>query len=390
MFYLSGVRSLVRTHPLALIFALALVARLACVAIIVAVAPQGLNPDEGNFWSMAGDVARGDAQNLVGGRRAIYEAAPLFVRLLALVHLITGPPMWPARVLLGVIGAGVAVMTTVFARHVVRSERVALAAGVAVALWPSMVVYSVLVLKDVLVWAVLAGLAIGTARLSQAVGPRRAVVFAVWAGCLLLLGGLRAHTLVIAAWSLLPAAWFTARRFRPQAVLAAAALAVVIPALSGSGPGGAGLALAGAQNIETRQAAMGMGATTAIEHEASADTPAGLATRVAHGLPQVLLGPFPSQEVSSQAARLAKIEVLMWWLALGLTVVAGAARSLRWRPLVQPSLVALGLLLVYAIVEGSVGTAFRHRAQITWIIAVTASAGAAALWRSFRRQDDPT
>jgi hypothetical protein len=105
------------------------------------------------------------------------------------------------------------------------------------------------------------------------------------------------------------------------------------------------------------------------------------------GLAYFLLAPFPwAIESTLQLAALP--EVLLWYAVIPFTLL-----GLR-RALVRPRsgvLLIVGVLVVsvtsYALVEGSFGTAYRHRSQFLPLFFVFAGAGLARWWGGRRRRD---
>lgn len=90
------------------------------------------------------------------------------------------------------------------------------------------------------------------------------------------------------------------------------------------------------------------------------------------GLSHALLAPAPwwlSREIDA----LTIPDMLIWYVILG----AGAATSVRerakWRLWLPLALFAVGLLLLLALVEGNVGTLYRHRAMVIPAVAILAS-----------------
>jgi hypothetical protein len=73
---------------------------------------------------------------------------------------------------------------------------------------------------------------------------------------------------------------------------------------------------------------------------------------------------------------LAELENVIW-LVLYAAGIAGLAVAIRRRDalLAFPIVVSAGLVLVSALSQGNVGTAFRHRGQVAWSVALLAALG---------------
>jgi hypothetical protein len=50
--------------------------------------------------------------------------------------------------------------------------------------------------------------------------------------------------------------------------------------------------------------------------------------------------------------------------------------------MVFPVIVATGIVIQYALSEGNVGTAYRHRGEFVWVVALLAALGAHAIVRT--------
>ena len=93
------------------------------------------------------------------------------------------------------------------------------------------------------------------------------------------------------------------------------------------------------------------------------------------GLVAVSIRPFPWEEWTSSRRFMASAESVFW---LPLIIAAGAGIWCRRRELALiafPALLAVTVLVSGAVTHGNLGTAFRHRGQILWALAVLASAG---------------
>jgi hypothetical protein len=107
-------------------------------------------------------------------------------------------------------------------------------------------------------------------------------------------------------------------------------------------------------------------------------------------LPYVLWAPFPW--AGTRFRDLAVLpEALGWYAVQLLTIVAFVAygRS-RWREFFLPVVFAGGLVFVFSIIEGNVGTIYRHRVMLFPAAFPLAAMGALWLWTWWRnRQTAP-
>lgn len=109
--------------------------------------------------------------------------------------------------------------------------------------------------------------------------------------------------------------------------------------------------------------------------EATSDEGLILARTIAYlptGLAHAMLAPFP-WALRRPVEWLTIPEMLLWYLSI---MLAGAtlwrSRAL-WRYLTIPALYVLGLVLLFAMVEGNVGTAYRHRGMLSPLVLLLAA-----------------
>jgi hypothetical protein len=251
--------------------------------------------------------------------------------------------------------------------------------------------------------------------------------------CLFLLGHLRLHTLVVAAIATVLASFFGRPERRPHRVVALTAVALVVPWLVGIGPGGFELmtdfgslearrlanaedarsALLDAEALKRQQLAellakespftlpqiaeeVGLTVAEVRELKKDLETDPGsdaqqtvpvedssvLDPNLRHlprGVVAMLVEPFPWQQPTSSAFRFAQLETLIWYPLLILAIVGlpGAFKELE--VMAFPLLAGGGVLLMYALAEGNLGTAYRHRGEFVWVVIVLAILGAKGL-----------
>lgn len=106
------------------------------------------------------------------------------------------------------------------------------------------------------------------------------------------------------------------------------------------------------------------GASSSFGEQLDPSTPTGALLALPVGLVYLLFAPFP-WAVSSLLQLLTLPEVLLWYALVPFTLV-GLRRA--WSDAPREILIPIGILAVvlstYALVEGNIGTAYRHRAQI--------------------------
>ncbi len=103
----------------------------------------------------------------------------------------------------------------------------------------------------------------------------------------------------------------------------------------------------------------------------------------------MLLRPYPWTGTDNARLQLARAETLLWYPMLALAVLGLVRLRDRARVLAFPLVVGGGTAVMWALVEGNFGTAYRHRGEFVWAVAVLAAAGLTVLAaRRGRRSPD--
>jgi len=397
-------------HPGLAAFAVAALLR-GLVATGLTLAVEGpVFGDDYFYWALArrialGSVAMGADESSADARNAA------FIWPLVVLYRVFGPrelvaPLWAA--LMGSLTAGFTAITAARAA----GPRAGLVAGGVVALLPSVVLWSSITLKDSSVWAVLAAMAAVAAAASDA-HRRRLLGLGALAGLLaLLMGYLRWHTLIVLSLALVFAALLGPRNGRLARTGGAALLALVVPMAIGIGPLGIDFVRSVGSLEERRQANAEHAATAFVDpsdHIAGAFGPGGSASptpsvragkeanvppqevwfrpvgagadlqALPRGVSVMLLEPYPWDRVRNNSMRMAQIENVLWYPVLALALVGLRDAWRRRSHVIFPLAAWAGLMVLYALVEGNFGTAFRHRAEFVWAVAIMAGVGLARL-----------
>lgn len=465
-------------HPILLIFSVALLVRIGAILLIEQLPSGTFALDDSTYSGMARDVAEQNRGVWDPFTHQLYRATFAFVAPLTLIYSVFGAFSPAGEVFVAIVGAGVAALVAFIALRFT-APRWALAAGASVALFPSQVLWSSLLLKDSSVWLGLAGLGAIAAVATRRTSIKWLILLAIAAaGGLFYLAFLREHTLVVAAWSLPLAMAFSARRLRLHRIAGAVALTIAVPWIAGTGPAGWTL-VTNAGSLEARRALNAQQAASAfVEDEPEAapeqteqvqalrgdiglkrkmiaelearaqelekvasETGAGgrptaearsarsevkeIETEVEQleaavvaeqdrmkelvggsdvapaegierldpdlvhlpkGLFVMLFEPVPWSTEGSTTMRAARFESILWYPLLALAALGLVrARKVLWA-LAFPILAGGGMLFVYALTEGNIGTAYRHRGEFVWVVCLMAGLGAAevATWRADR------
>lgn len=262
--YLMRLRLMLTNRPVLAIFCLAFVSRSALVALATVLVDGPVFGDDATYSLMARQVANGLTGTWDEYTHTLYRSTATFSLPLTAVYMVLGENEIYGQLLAALFGAATAALTTRLALEVV-GRRWALAAGVVMALFPSQVLWSSLILKDPAVWAVGAGLATVVALTARRQSYAGLASFGLGAGIgLLLMAHLRAHTLVVAAWALALASGVgVSGRARWYRGVLGTGLAVLVPLLLGLGPGGADV-VTNAGSLESRRYFNALDAATAF------------------------------------------------------------------------------------------------------------------------------
>jgi len=435
------------SHPLAFIFLLALVVRVFIAVVLTRYFSGTLLLDDTTYHQMAVDMAAGRTAHWDEFTNTLYWGTATFMVPVTFLYKVFGPQAIVAQLMIGIVGSLTALFVTRLAMEFL-SVRWALAAGCFMALLPSQAFWSSMLLKDAFVWFVLSGLGLTIAVAARSGGRKLLMLMSIAGVLLIALSYLRLHTLVVASWALMIAMFFGIRAFRTLRVGSAVVVATLVPLIFG-GIGAAGLSLAtNAGSLEDRRFQNAVGANTAIVDatesvppwqeveqlegeaarlEAAATTaspeeaegfreeatelreqiialeaqraqfegrPARPAETgpldpdIAHlprGLSVMLIEPFPLPYRGTIGLRLARLEALLWYPLLFLAGAGIVRAREHLRQLAFPLVAGVGIVVMYALTEGNIGTAHRHRGEFVWVIALLAALGLARLRGSSTR-----
>jgi hypothetical protein len=376
-------------HPVGVSFAVALALRVTLALAVTVLRDGTLFLDDATYSSVAQAVADGDVQ-LNNDAKGMYLRTEALLGPITLLYRILGPVTLAGQLYVALSGAVAAALVARLALEMV-SPRWALAAGLIAATLPSQVLWSSLILKDALVWASLAGLAVAVAVAGRSTGRRLAAAALPIAAVVVILGYLRLYTLEIALVAIVLASLFSTRDARLLRVAGATALLLCVPLLFGMGVAGEKL-VKSSRNPATQRALSAEGNTRVVEPDTVSTHVGDQVNYLPEGVAVVALRPWPWEpSPGSTGMTLARAEAVYWY-ALVLLALIGLSRAWQWRrALAFPVFAAGALLVAYGLTEGNLGTAYRHRGEIVWAVAVFAVLGTQRLWqwREQRRASVP-
>ena len=408
-------RDWVVLHPI-LTSAIVAVAARVLVSVVIFVRSGGhLFLDDETYDYIARAKAR-NGSNWDFGTQKLYELTATYLVPVTWLYRLA----WPTAIFGQLVSAAFGVGAVVGVAWLVRrrlSPAWAVSAGMVAALFPSQVLWSSLMLKDAAVWAVLAGIGVVLYH-----PPRRGLMpVAAWlAGIgvlLFLLGHLRHHTLVVACWSVILVTVLERGRDRWVGI-GAVLIALVVPLAIGIGVGVI-YRVRDSGSLSERRYLNSLGANTRLVEGATTTTvtvpvepaPAGptgpggsdaagppaapststptttttlveedqfedaIGANVRHipkGLAAMLVRPYPWERQSSSGAGLARVETLVWYPLLALALL-GVVVCIRRRSMLYLVFILVGVSTMYALAEGNLGTAYRHRGEFVWTSVVLAA-----------------
>jgi hypothetical protein len=319
-----------------------------------------------------------------------------FTYATAWLYYLLGHELMAAKFLNCVLGALVPVATFSLGKEL-GGGRVARFAAVAAAVFPSLVLWSTLNLKDVMIVLLLTATMLATIRFARAPTVFAAVLALV---PFFLIESLRVYVFYLLGW-LMPLTFFVLHRvpWRRRLVIGAPfAIAVLSVVYLTNETQALGLRYLTDKRLEALDSSRAFGANAAesgIDIEKVPRSEGGTQIQLVNAprvLPYVLFAPFPWQ--ARRPRDLAAVpEVLAWYGIMALAVVALVAYGRRrWRELFLPVLYGAGMVAIFSIIEGNVGTIFRHRSMLMPPAFVLAGLGLVWLdgWRARRRGQEPT
>jgi hypothetical protein len=288
------------------------------------------------------------------------------VYLVAAVYGLVGRNMLAVQLMNSVFGAVTAVVIYLCAHHVFQNSRVARIAGLAVAFYPSLVLWSAQGLKDGPTVLCLAIAILATLKLGQKLTVKYMVVLL----CVLLsLIALRFYifymiSMAIAGAFIIGMQQISATSFARQftaVILLGVALTYVGVTRSATAQFeryGNLKQLQHSRIDQARSAASGFG------KDVDVSTTAGAVSTIPMGVMYLLFAPFPWQ-ITSLRQSITLPEMIIWWLSFPLLVL-GLWFAVKYRlRMISPILIfTVMLTLAYSMFQGNVGTAYRQRAQL--------------------------
>lgn len=288
------------------------------------------------------------------------------VYLVGAIYALVGRNMLATQLVNSVLGAATSIIIFLLAQHVFNNSRVSRVAAIAVAFYPSLVLWSSQGLKDGPTVFFLALAILATLKLGQKLSLKYIAV--------LLCSLLAVLTLRFYVFYMLALAVGGAFAIGMQAITATSFLrqfaAIILVGLALTYFGvtrSATVQFERYGNLETVQRSrldLAQSAQSGFGRDVDVSTTSGALSTIPLGLIYLLLAPFPWQ-LASLRQSITLPEMVVWWVSLPLLVL-GFWFAIKYRlRMISPILIFTVMLTVaYSIFQGNVGTAYRQRAQL--------------------------
>jgi hypothetical protein len=314
---------------------------------------QGLSGDN-YFQSIANQFVLGEG----GGWGMVY--------MVAAIYAIVGRNLLAVQLVNSVLGAATAVVIFLCAHQVFKNVRVSRLAGIAVAFYPSLVLWSSQGLKDGPIVFCLALAILATLKLGEKLSFRYVVVLV----CVLMsLWSLRFYVFymicaAIAGAFIIGMQELTATSFARQlAAVLLIGLALTYFGVTRS----ASIQMERYGSLERVQRGrldMVRRADSGFGRDVDVSTTTGALASIPMGTVYLLFAPFPWQ-VGSLRQSITLPEMVIWWASFPMLIL-GLWFAIKYRlRMISPILIfTVMLTLAYSVFQGNVGTAYRQRAQL--------------------------
>jgi 4-amino-4-deoxy-L-arabinose transferase-like glycosyltransferase len=299
----------------------------------------------------------------------------------AAIYGLVGRNLLAVQFFNAVVGAATAPIIFLCARHIFQNLRVAKVAALAVAFYPSLVLWSSQGLKDGPIVFILALTMLATLKL----GERLSIKYMLVLG-LSLFGVLSLRFYIFYMLSAAAVGAFLIG-MRPQTSQSLARQLAIVLVL------GVGLTYFGVMRmasatfeqygslemVQRSRADLVRSANTGFGGDVDVSTASGALSAVPLGMAYLLLAPFPWQ-LASLRQSITLPEMIVWWVSFPLLLIGiWFTLKYRLRQALPILLFTTMLTFAYSIFQGNVGTAYRQRSQILVFYFIFVAVGAVLL-----------
>ena len=312
----------------------------------------------------AGDkLAMVTAEKFVGGGTSSGWGMVYFV---SAIYGLVGRNMLAVQLVNSILGAATAVIIFLCAHHVFNNLRVARLAAMAVAFYPSLVLWSSQGLKDGPIVFCLALSILATLKLGQKLSLKYLLILIFSLAALLSLRFYVFYMLcaAIAGAFLIGMQSLSASSFARQFVaIMAVGLAMTYIGVTRS----ASIQFeryGSLERVQRSRSDLAERADSGFGKDVDVSTTSGAISTIPMGITYLLFAPFPWQ-VASLRQSITIPEMVIWWASVPLLVL-GLWFAIKYRlRMISPILIfTVMLTFAYSVFQGNVGTAYRQRAQL--------------------------
>jgi 4-amino-4-deoxy-L-arabinose transferase-like glycosyltransferase len=292
------------------------------------------------------------------------------------IYLLLGRNIFAAQSFCAVVGAATAPLVFFCAKKIFNNLQVAKVSALAIAVFPSFVIWSGQLLKDGLIifLLVLAMTMVLELQKKFSYAALALLIFALFGTLSLRFYIFYMVVVAVAGSFLIGISNSEKSMFRRLAAVVLIGIALLYLGVGRN----ASIELtkfANLERIQSSRANLASAADSGFEKEADVSTTEGAISAIPLGLAYLMFAPFPWQAANVRQA-ITIPEVLFWWAMMPFLVI-GLIYSVRHRlrntfPIL---LFSLMLTLSYSIFQGNVGTAYRQRTQIQVFLFIFISAG---------------
>ena len=347
--------------------------------------PDAKAYDEWGFMLM--QYLTGQVPELSSNVREFAEGGTGFYYIVAAIYSITGRNPLCIQFLNAFAGAGTVIVIYLCAQHIFLNKRVARISAILIAIFPTFIVWTSQALKD--------GLIIFLLSLTILAALKLQAKFSIYCVITILLGLAAIYSLRFYIFFMLSSAVIGGLVLGPNLSLGKLAQRVFIIILIGGSLTYLGILQSASVQIErlgsleqaqaTREG-MRYAAESSYGENTDVSTVSGLLAVLPIGLVYLMFSPFP-WEISNFRQLVTLPEVIAWWssiplLALGLWF----AFRHRLRSTMVILIFTFMLTFAYSILQGNVGTAYRHRAQIQIFLFIFVAVGWCVLQEHFENE----
>lgn len=287
------------------------------------------------------------------------------IYLVAGVYKLVGRNMLATQLVNCVIGAATAPIIFMCAHHIFSNLRVARLAGLFVAFFPSLVLWSSQGLKDGPIVFLLALAMLATLKLGEKFDLK---YLAILVGALFGILSLRFYIFYILLTAIIGAfvigmRGFTASGFLRQ-FLILIAIGLAFTYLGISRYASVQVESLDLQRVQRARSDLARSATSGFGKDVDVSTTSGALSAIPVGVVYLLFAPFPWQ-LASVRQSITLPEMLVWWASFP-ALVLGLWFGIKYRLReASPILIFMTMLtLAYSVFQGNVGTAYRQRSQL--------------------------